>query len=92
MFKKVIDTAKSCVRFCATGAKKFVVAAAGAATIATASVQNAHAVLPTEAATAITDVNTFITDIIAGVWPLAAAVAVGALGFKLFKKFTGKAT
>jgi Inoviridae major coat protein len=53
---------------------------------------NANAALPAEATSAVTDVTTFATDMIAAAWPIVALITVGSIGIKLFKKFTNKAT
>lgn len=66
--------------------------AAGAVSAGTLALgTNAHAILPVEASDAVTAVSTFVTDIKAAVWPIAAAVTVGLIGIGLFKKFTSKA-
>lgn len=66
------------------------VAAVGA--IALGVVGSANAALPTDAQAAVDSVNTFATDMIAWAWPVVATVTVAAIGIKLFKKFTSKAT
>ncbi|MCZ4294503.1 MULTISPECIES: major coat protein [Vibrio] len=48
------------------------------------------AALPAEAQTAMDSVNTFVTDILAAVWPIVAAATVGFVGIKLFKKGASK--
>lgn len=55
-------------------------------------VGNAFAILDADATAAIASISTFVTDIIAAVWPLAGAIAVGSIGIGLFKKFTAKAS
>jgi len=72
--------------------KAFQYSVVGAGTIGAMSAGSAHAVLPAEATTAIAEVVTFATDMIAAAWPIVALVAVGGIGIKLFKKFTSKAT
>jgi hypothetical protein len=52
----------------------------------------ANAALPADAQAAVDSVNTFATDMIAWAWPVVATVTVAAIGIKLFKKFTAKAT
>ncbi len=52
----------------------------------------ASAALPTEATTAFTDLGGAVTDTLAAVWPLAAAVMVGFVTLKLVKKGVNKAT
>lgn len=52
----------------------------------------ASAALPADAQTAIDSVATFVTDILAAVWPIATALTVGFVGIKLFKKGANKAT
>jgi len=51
-----------------------------------------YAAVPTEAATAVTDLVTDSGTFIASLWPLASAVVVGLIFFKLFKKGVGRAT
>lgn len=53
---------------------------------------SASAALPTDAQTAIDSVATFVTDILAAVWPIATALTIGFVGIKLFKKGANKAT
>jgi hypothetical protein len=53
---------------------------------------SAHAVLPAEATTALTEVATFGTDMISAAWPIVALITVGLVGIGLFKKFVSKAT
>ncbi len=65
------------------------VAAIGSASLVTGA---ANAALPTEAATAVTAVETFATDMIAVAWPIVATVTVALVGIKLFKKFVSRAT
>lgn len=60
--------------------------------IALGVVGSANAALPTDAQAAVDSVNTFATDMIAWAWPVVATVTVAAIGIKLFKKFTSKAT
>ena len=55
-------------------------------------VGSANADLPAEAQAAVDSVNSFATDMIAWAWPVVATVTVAAIGIKLFKKFTSKAT
>ena len=55
-------------------------------------VGSANAALPADAQAAVDSVNTFATDMIAWAWPVVATVTVAAIGIKLFKKFTSKAT
>lgn len=50
----------------------------------------ASAALPAEAQAAMDSVNTFVTDILAAVWPIVAAATVGFVGIKLFKKGASK--
>lgn len=52
----------------------------------------ASAALPADAQAAIDSVATFVTDILAAVWPIATALTVGFVGIKLFKKGANKAT
>lgn len=52
----------------------------------------ASAALPADAQTAIESVGTFVTDILAAIWPIATALTVGLVGIKLFKKGANKAT
>ena len=52
----------------------------------------ASAALPADAQTAIESVSTFVTDILAAIWPIATALTVGFVGIKLFKKGANKAT
>lgn len=52
----------------------------------------ASAALPADAQSAIDAVSTFVTDILAAVWPIATALTVGFVGIKLFKKGANKAT
>jgi len=51
-----------------------------------------HAAVPTEAATAVTDLVTDAGTYVASLWPLIIAVVVGFVFFKLFKKGINKAT
>lgn len=53
---------------------------------------SASAALPADAQTAIESVSTFVTDILAAIWPIATALTVGFVGIKLFKKGANKAT
>lgn len=46
----------------------------------------AQAALPTEATTAFSSLSTAVTDILAAVWPVVAAVLVGFVTIKLFKR------
>lgn len=62
-----------------------------AAAVAVAGATDSMAILPTEADTAVTEVATFVTDIKAAAWPIAASVTVGLAGIGLFKKFVGRA-
>jgi hypothetical protein len=68
--------------------KRFIVGSglAGLALSAT----SALAELPTEAATAISGVSTFATDIVSAVWPIVGTLVLAAIGIKLFKRFSGK--
>lgn len=52
----------------------------------------ASAALPADAQAAIDAVSTFVTDILAAVWPIAATLTVGFVGIKLFKKGANKVT
>ncbi|WP_089138190.1 major coat protein [Vibrio rumoiensis] len=52
----------------------------------------AHAELPAGAATAMAEVQTMVTDILAAVWPIVTALTVGFIGIKLFKKGANKAS
>lgn len=52
----------------------------------------ASAALTGDAATAMTSLSTFADDMIAAAWPIATTVVVAAIGIKLFKKFTSKAS
>lgn len=52
----------------------------------------AMAAVPTEATTAITGLATDGAALIAEFWPVATAIVVGLVLFKLFKKGTGAAT
>ncbi len=51
-----------------------------------------HAAVPTEAATAVTDLITDAGTFIASLWPLVVAVIIGFIFMKLFKKGVSKAT
>ncbi|WP_018414797.1 major coat protein [Teredinibacter turnerae] len=61
-------------------------------TIAAGAASSANAALPADAQTAVDSVSTFATDMITWAWPVVATVTVAAIGIKLFKKFTNKAT
>lgn len=50
----------------------------------------AFAALDTNATSGFTLISTYISDMVAAAWPPVAAVAVAVIGFKLFKRFTGK--
>jgi len=52
----------------------------------------AMAALPVEAGAAVDAVELFATDMIAVAWPIVATITVAAIGIKLFKKFTSKAS
>lgn len=49
-------------------------------------VSHAQAALPTEATAAFTGIGTAITDVLAAVWPLIAAVMIGFITIKLTKR------
>jgi len=51
---------------------------------------SAHAALPTEATAAFTTLSGNVTDILAAVWPIVAAVVGGFTLIKLFKKGAAK--
>jgi len=51
----------------------------------------AHAALPAEATAAFTTISTGVTDVIAAVWPILAAVVGGFSLMKLFKRGASKA-
>jgi hypothetical protein len=51
----------------------------------------AHAALPTEATAAFTTLSGHVTDILAAIWPILAAVVGGFTLIKLFKKGASKA-
>ncbi len=53
---------------------------------------SAYAAVPTEVATAATDLTTSIGEYAATFLPLAAAVAVAFIGMKWLKKFVNKAS
>jgi hypothetical protein len=72
--------------------KKLVVAGVGVVGSAAALVPSAHAALSTEQAAVVTAVETLITDLEAAGWGILLAVVTAFLGFKLFKKFLGRAT
>lgn len=55
-------------------------------------IASAHAELPAAAAAAVAEVSTLLDDFIAAAWPVAATLVVAAIGIKLFKKFSNKAT
>lgn len=50
----------------------------------------AFAALDASATSGFTAVSGAITDMIAAAWPPIAAIAVAMIGFKLFKRVTGK--
>ena len=52
---------------------------------------SAMAALPTEATAAFTQLSTYVTDILAAVWPIVAAVVGGFALIKLFKRGANKA-
>ena len=58
-----------------------------AATFVTAS---AHAALPAEATTALTNIGTGVTDAEAGAWPIIGAALVAGIVIKLVKRFANK--
>lgn len=64
--------------------KNAVALAVGFAVGATATV--AMAALPTEATAAFTSLSGAVTDILAAAWPVIAAVVVGFVTIKLFKR------
>lgn len=51
-----------------------------------------HAAVPTEAATAVTDLITDAGTFIGSLWPLLVAVVVGFIFMKIFKKGVSRAT
>lgn len=51
-----------------------------------AAPMSAMAALPTEATAAFTSVSGNVTDILAAVWPIVAAVTAGFILIRLFKK------
>jgi len=52
----------------------------------------AYAAVPTEAATAVTDLITDAAAFIGSLWPLLVAVVVGFIFMKIFKKGVSRAT
>ena len=56
----------------------------------TGVIASAHAALPTEATGAFTVLSGNVTDILAAVWPIVAAVTGGFVLISLFKKGAGK--
>lgn len=64
----------------------------GSFVVGTALVSTANAAVPTEASSAITGLATDGAALIAEFWPVATAIVVGLVLFKLFKKGTGAAT
>lgn len=65
----------------------------GLAVVLTTGVSSvANAAVPTEASTAITGLATDGAALIAEFWPVATAIVVSLVLFKLFKKGTGAAT
>ncbi|KOO14412.1 hypothetical protein AKJ18_13500 [Vibrio xuii] len=57
-----------------------------------ATAGTASAALPADAQAAIDSISTFVTDILAAAWPIAATITGGFIGIKLFKKGANKAT
>lgn len=64
--------------------------AAGGVVLATMSA-SAFAALPAEATAAFTSLSGSVTDILAAIWPILAAVTGGFALIKLFKRGTSKA-
>lgn len=52
----------------------------------------AHAAVPTEAGTAVTELVTDAGTFIGSLWPLLVAVVVGFIFMKIFKKGVSRAT
>lgn len=50
----------------------------------------AHAALPSEATAAFTSISGAVTDILAAIWPIVAAVTGGFVLISLFKKGASK--
>jgi hypothetical protein len=65
--------------------KRNLLAGLGLAAVSTVSM----AALPTEATAAFTSLSSNVTDILAAVWPIIAAVTGGFVLIKLFKKGAG---
>ena len=63
----------------------------GAAVVMVAASTLASAALPTEATAAFTTLSGNVTDILAAIWPILAAVVGGFTLIKLFKKGASKA-
>lgn len=61
--------------------------ATGAAVLAATA---AHAALPTEATAAFTTLSSAVTEILAAIWPIVAAVTGGFVLISLFKKGASK--
>lgn len=53
---------------------------------------SANAALPEAAAAAMAGISTFVDDIMVAAWGIAAAVTLGFVGIKLFKKGANKAS
>ncbi|GAO35794.1 hypothetical protein SCT_1186 [Sulfuricella sp. T08] len=69
------------------GQKVVVIGSAAGALVA----GSASAALPAEATAAFTSLSGSVTDILAAIWPILAAVTVGFALIKLFKRGTSKA-
>ncbi|MFZ2973583.1 MAG: major coat protein [Ferribacterium limneticum] len=62
----------------------------GVVVFSTVAAGAAQAALPTEATAAFTSIQSSVTEILAAIWPIVAAVTGGFVLIGLFKKGAGK--